>query len=624
MRQSTIRRLTTRVSYKDFFGINDITSKDVAGAFPSGTKLSTVRIEKKYNPLMGARVRFANEEKDSDKVFGRIRIDSDNVTRKHGQYEPEKTERLHDTVELKQMFVPDGVTERTQVEAQQTNEGQQIDTSSIPNVRQEFRISEVQPVKQISEVLQIFRREGDEKAAALKYKNTPPLTFYFESAIKIESKDTSNTEMMGDDARMGASTTPPPQTIIKSKKRKQQESKEQTDQPTIRRPQVDLDAEAGPEGARAPLHELDELSIELVERQGEFDKNDVGFDRFIDQRFDVSDEPTRPMKAAEYIEEIRNKKLTPIDKNLKQRLDSKERLFPLNPSIRLDSRGFRNYTFQVPDWTNVRRADAIGYLRGSIIYNNYDILAINKPYGIASHANKNKSNDEFDMNTLVSELAKSLKIERIYLAHRLDKTTSGVLLFATSQERARNLNKLFKSDEIKKTYICITKNVPDPQYGIIDMPIGEIEVAGKLRSCPAPQNLDEKKQLSKKYREARRAITEYRVIDFKRHVALVELKPQTGVKHQLRCHMSFGLNTPILGDHKYSHLDKLAPQKLPNSILGAFNLRQSKVRTLPMHLHAKSIVIPGAKANGETLFIDAPLPQYFIDNMKALKLRINP
>lgn len=622
MRQTTIRRLST-ISHRDFFGINDITNKDVAGAFSSGTKLSTEKIEKKYNPLMGARIRLLNEEKDKNMTYGTIRMDLDNQTLKHGQYEPEKTERLYQTIELKQRYVPDDAAEQAQVETQ-AQPSQPISTSSIPNMKPELKISEVKPFKEIGEVLATFKREGDEKATALKYKNTPPLTFYFGSASEIESQDTSHTEIFSQPL---PPSQPRPPTIIKSKQREQRESKSKdtTPEPSVRRPQMDLDAQAGPEGARAPIHELHELSLELADRQGELKPDDSRFDRSVDQKFDVIDEePAQPMKALEYIKKVRDKQVEPQDKDLKKTLETREGLFPLKPTIKLDSHGFRNYTYQVPDWTKVRRADVIGLLRGSIIYNNYDILAINKPYGIASHANPTKNKqEEYDMNTLVGEMAKSMRIEKVFLAHRLDKTTSGLLIFATSQERARDLNKLFKADEIKKTYLCITRGVPDPRHGIIDMPIGEIEVAGKLRSCPAPYDLEEKKQLSRRYREARRAITEYRVIDSKRHVALVELRPQSGVKHQLRCHMSFGLKTPILGDHKYSHLHKLAPQTLAPSILKAFHLRQSKVRTLPMHLHAKSIVIPGAKANGETLFIDAPLPQHFVDNMKALKLSMN-
>lgn len=102
--------------------------------------------------------------------------------------------------------------------------------------------------------------------------------------------------------------------------------------------------------------------------------------------------------------------------------------------------------------------------------------------------------------------------------------------------------------------------------------------------------------------------------------AFVELEPETGVRHQLRVHLSEGLNCPILGDHKYSHDDKYAPQKLPQTMLDLLAVKQSKVRNIPMHLHAASIVIPGFGEEGKELCINSPLPQFFRYTMKKLKL----
>lgn len=102
--------------------------------------------------------------------------------------------------------------------------------------------------------------------------------------------------------------------------------------------------------------------------------------------------------------------------------------------------------------------------------------------------------------------------------------------------------------------------------------------------------------------------------------ALVELEPETGVRHQLRVHLSEALSCPILGDHKYSHNDKYAPQKLPQTMLDLLAVRQSKVRNIPMHLHATSIVIPGFGEEGQELIISSPLPKFFRYTMKKLKL----
>jgi hypothetical protein len=84
--------------------------------------------------------------------------------------------------------------------------------------------------------------------------------------------------------------------------------------------------------------------------------------------------------------------------------------------------------------------------------------------------------------------------------------------------------------------------------------------------------------------------------------------------------LSEGLNCPVLGDHKYSHADKYAPQKLPQDILDLLAIKQSKARNIPMHLHAVSVEIPGFGEEGKSLFINSPLPRFFRYTMKKLKL----
>jgi mitochondrial RNA pseudouridine synthase RPUSD4 len=102
--------------------------------------------------------------------------------------------------------------------------------------------------------------------------------------------------------------------------------------------------------------------------------------------------------------------------------------------------------------------------------------------------------------------------------------------------------------------------------------------------------------------------------------ALVELKPETGVRHQLRVHLSQALGCSILGDHKYSHDDKYAPQRLPDDMLVRLDLTQAQVRKVPMHLHAIEVRLPGLGEEGKDLFITAPLPPFFRYTLKKLKL----
>ena len=102
--------------------------------------------------------------------------------------------------------------------------------------------------------------------------------------------------------------------------------------------------------------------------------------------------------------------------------------------------------------------------------------------------------------------------------------------------------------------------------------------------------------------------------------AYLELEPQTGVRHQLRVHLSEAINCQVLGDHKYAHPERFAPQKLPEDMLKSLNVQQSKVRNIPMHLHAASIEIPELGPAGQSLVIHASLPAFFRLSMKKLKL----
>lgn len=641
MRQLTVRavnklghdlvRRATCVSTKDFFGICDVTSKDIAGCFSDPNQLSLEERSIKYQALSVSRTKKGNEETKKNLMFGKMRVDVENVPRTHGQFDPTREVPAYGTAEIKRMFMSEETNQVEKSEHAETQSDQNSQTKEQEEEKEEeqpmlgnpaYKISEVKPVKDISEILNLFKVE-DALRVSSRYSNMPPLVFEFEASPEEISHVTGYYASLRRSRQLNESFSTKKAHKESPIEETQEDSKEQDEEPKKGslefRPQFLDDLEAKHGGDELTQNQLESM-IDECNDELNLAFQDNKFDPSIDAQYDPKNSVTTSFKALDYLKQVRASKVQPVAAKLKARLESTDRPYPLKPQVKLDSKGFRDYTTQVPDWRAMRHVDIVQHIRNNIIYNNYDILAVNKPYGIASH-DQEKNREPIDMNSLVSELAKSMKIEKVFLAHRLDKFTTGVLVFATSPERASQLNKLFKNDSIKKTYWCITKGVPDPEAAIIDIPLAEFSTAGKVRSVPAPDNVPEEFQLSKTYRDARRAVTEYQVISATKDAALVEIRPRSGVKHQIRCHLSFGMDTPILGDHKYSHFGSLSPQKLPPSMLKSLNLRQPKVRTLPMHLHAKSIVIPGAKANGETLFITAPLPRHFLENAKSLKLR---
>ncbi|XP_057372839.1 pseudouridylate synthase RPUSD4, mitochondrial-like [Daphnia carinata] len=280
------------------------------------------------------------------------------------------------------------------------------------------------------------------------------------------------------------------------------------------------------------------------------------------------------------------------------------------------------YEEMVPNLYKMPNDDIVFLLKKSIIYNKDGIVALDKPYGLVS--TDADGNATIVLTKLLPALSRVLRVEKLYTVHRLDRDTTGVLLLASNQVVANKLNKLFFDQQIKKKYVTITKGIPHIREGTISIPLTEKSMGERQRMTLRPVQVHSKDSVaSSKYNakgKSFHAVTHFKVKKSSVGAAFVELEPETGVRHQLRVHLSEGLNCPILGDHKYSHDDKYAPQKLPQTMLDLLAVKQSKVRNIPMHLHASSIVIPGFGEEGKELYINSPLPKFFRYTMKKLKL----
>ena len=126
------------------------------------------------------------------------------------------------------------------------------------------------------------------------------------------------------------------------------------------------------------------------------------------------------------------------------------------------------------------------------------------------------------------------------------------------------IRKLFNERKVIKQYLAITKSKPSLKEGEIDIPLIEREVNKISKIFLSPNYTEETSVIldapKGQNKNRKNAITKYRVLDSNDYAALIECQPLTGIKHQIRVHLSCGLNCPILGDHKYSHHLKLAPQ----------------------------------------------------------------
>ena len=213
------------------------------------------------------------------------------------------------------------------------------------------------------------------------------------------------------------------------------------------------------------------------------------------------------------------------------------------------------------------------YVRQMVIYEDDEVLALNKPSGLAVQGGT-KTTQHVDR--LLSAWGEGLKRPR--LVHRLDRDTSGVLLLGKSPAAAARLAGAFAKRRAQKTYWAIVFGNVQPYEGIIEMPLMKTGIGDRELVVPAEP----------KDPRAEAAETEYVTISrAAQRAAWMGLRPHTGRTHQLRAHMK-AIGHPILGDPKYG--DEASAE-----LSGPLKLQ----------LHARRLDLPHPA--GGRLVIEAPL-----------------
>jgi 23S rRNA pseudouridine1911/1915/1917 synthase len=222
-----------------------------------------------------------------------------------------------------------------------------------------------------------------------------------------------------------------------------------------------------------------------------------------------------------------------------------------------------------------------------IIFQNSDLVVINKPAGMVVHPSPGHYQGTL-VHAALSRIPEIQAIngeERPGIVHRLDKDTSGLIIIAKNEKSLHWLQEQFKSRQVEKTYLALVDGKPPTPSGRIEAPIGRNSSHRKLMAVVP----DEK---------GRQAVTLYKTLEVFPNHTLLEIHPLTGRTHQIRVHMTF-LGCPVAGDQVYGK-------------------RKPTISMNRQFLHAQKLKIqlPGEK---QARVFEAPLPDDMLHVLDMLR-----
>lgn len=215
-----------------------------------------------------------------------------------------------------------------------------------------------------------------------------------------------------------------------------------------------------------------------------------------------------------------------------------------------------------------------------MIYEDDDILAVNKPAGLLVHGAEN-SKEPTLVDWLINNYpeiknvgerpafgeARPDKSGRPGIVHRLDKDTSGVLLVAKNQKTFEYLKSQFQNRKIKKKYIALVHGIVKNDKGLVELSIAKSKKDFRKKAC-----LDARRAVHGKLAgKIREAITEYKVIKRFPGYTFIEAYPKTGRTHQIRVHLK-AIGHPLVCDKLYGPKKQECPFGLSRHFLHAQSL----------------------------------------------------
>jgi RluA family pseudouridine synthase len=242
------------------------------------------------------------------------------------------------------------------------------------------------------------------------------------------------------------------------------------------------------------------------------------------------------------------------------------------------------------DYNNIKQA--IDFL-----YMDERLIVVNKPAHLPVIPDRFGTYNYNLKDIIKKYLQKNDSVNELFVVHRIDVDTTGLVMLARDEEYHKVLNDLFESRRIEKKYLAIiTSHLPDSQ-GIIDKPI--LKTARRMI-------VNEKGKPSK---------TEYKVLEEFENFSLVELKPFTGRTHQLRVHLK-SMDCPLAVDPLYGKHDAFYLRQIKSQYQQKEN-KEARPLCARLTLHACQLNF--STPDNETMHFEAALPKDFMAVLKSLR-----
>ncbi|MDR2802722.1 MAG: RluA family pseudouridine synthase [Treponema sp.] len=233
----------------------------------------------------------------------------------------------------------------------------------------------------------------------------------------------------------------------------------------------------------------------------------------------------------------------------------------------------------------------------SIIYEDSDIIAVNKSSGLAVCADRwNYSKRRLDM--LLAEVSG----RRLFTVHRIDAATSGIVVFAKNSASHRRLSIAFESRLVHKTYTAAVRGVP--QWTETDC------------SAPLVVNGDKRHRTIIDRFRGKKSLTHFRMLSHASGVSIIEAEPESGRTHQIRVHIA-SLGHPIICDSLYGRESPLLLSSIKKNWRG--DPREERPLIARLALHAAKLKLPAR--GGKEILLEAPYPKDMTALIKQIDKR---